>query len=92
MGRRSGYVCALGGDLALSCETMTIPPALPIALADLEADIASGRRELLTILAAMHNVPAPRQAAMQDQISELVNDLARLDNMRRGCCAANLDE
>ena len=80
-------------------QTMTIPPALPsvpmtstrILLADLEADIATGRRELLTILAAMHNVDPPRQAVMQEHVSTLVADLARLDNMRRGC-AANLDE
>ena len=99
MGGRCGYVCPFGSDLALSGETMTIPPALPsvpmtstrIVLADLEADIASGRRELLTILAAMHNVDPPRQAVMHDQISELVTDLARLDTMRRGC-AANLAE
>ena len=63
---------------------------LPIALADLEADIASGRRELLTLLAAMHNVDPPRQAVMQEHVSNLVDDLARLDTMRRGC-AANLE-
>ena len=99
MGGRCGYVCPFGSDLALSGETMTIPPALPsvpmtstrILLADLEADIATGRRELLTILAAMHHVSAPRQQAMQTNLSELIADLARLDTLRRGCCAANLE-
>ena len=76
--------------MALSGETMTTP-ALPIALADLETDISNSRRELLTLLAHMHNVDPPRQAALQADISTIVADLARLDTLRRGC-AVNLSD
>ena len=58
---------------------------------DLDHELARVERDIEQCRAAMHNVDPPRQAVMHDQISELVTDLARLDNMRRGC-AANLDE